>query len=80
MAKIVVIQPEEAGQRIDNFIFKHLKGVPRVRVYRAIREGEVRVNKGRIKPEYRVQPDDQIRIPPLDGGGGDSGSAASRGE
>ncbi len=65
MAKIVVVQPEEAGQRIDNFIFKHLKGVPKVRVYRAIREGEVRVNKGRIKPEYRVQPDDKIRIPPL---------------
>lgn len=67
MAKVVIIQPEEAGQRIDNFIFKHLKGVPKVRVYRAIRHGEVRVNQGRIKPEYRVKLDDKIRIPPISG-------------
>jgi 23S rRNA pseudouridine955/2504/2580 synthase len=65
MAKVVIIQSEEAGQRIDNFIFKHLKGVPKVRVYRAIRGGEVRVNQGRIKPEYRVQLNDKVRIPPL---------------
>lgn len=65
MVKVVIIQPDSVGQRIDNFIFKHLKGVPKVRVYRAIRHGEVRVNQGRIKPEYRVQLDDKIRIPPL---------------
>lgn len=67
MAKIVIIEPEAVGQRIDNFIFKHLKGVPKVRVYKAIRQGEVRVNKGRTRPEYRVQLNDQIRIPPLTG-------------
>lgn len=65
MTKIVVIRPEEAGQRIDNFIFKQLKGVPKVRVYRAIRRGEVRVNKGRVKPDYRLNSDDHIRVPPL---------------
>lgn len=65
MVKVVIIQPDAVGQRVDNFIFKHLKGVPKVRVYRAIRNGEVRVNQGRIKPEYRVQLDDKVRIPPL---------------
>jgi 23S rRNA pseudouridine955/2504/2580 synthase len=67
MAKIVIIQSEEVGQRIDNFIFKHLKEVPKVRVYRAFRHGEIRVNKGRIKPDYRLQLHDEIRIPPLQG-------------
>ncbi len=69
MVKVVIIQSEAVGQRIDNFIFKHLKGVPKVRVYRAIRNGEVRVNQGRIKPDYRVRLDDKIRIPPLAGTG-----------
>lgn len=65
MVKIVTVSSEEAGQRVDNFIFKHLKGVPKVRVYRAIRQGEVRVNKGRVQASYRVQANDQIRVPPL---------------
>ena len=65
MAEVITIQSDQAGQRVDNFIFKHLKGVPKVRVYRAIRNGEVRVNGGRIKPEYRLAADDQVRIPPL---------------
>jgi 23S rRNA pseudouridine955/2504/2580 synthase len=65
MAKTHVIQSEEVGQRIDNFIFKHLKSVPKVRVYRAFRHGEIRVNKGRIKPDYRLQLHDEVRIPPL---------------
>lgn len=67
MVKMVVIQLDSVGQRIDNFIFKHLKGIPRVRVYRAIRNGEVRVNQGRIKPDYRLKLDDQVRVPPLTG-------------
>ena len=67
MARLVTINSENEDQRIDNFIFKHLKGIPRVRVYRAIREGEVRVNKGRIKPSYRLQLKDEVRIPPLMG-------------
>ena len=67
MANIVTAGAEDAGQRIDNFIFKHLKGVPKARVYRAIRHGEVRVNQGRIKPEHRLQVGDRVRIPPLGG-------------
>jgi len=65
MVKIVTVSSEEAGQRVDNFIFKHLKGVPKVRVYRAIRQGEVRVNKGRVQASYRIKDSDQIRVPPL---------------
>lgn len=53
------------GQRIDNFLITHLKGVPKTRIYRILRKGEVRVNKGRIKPDYRLQAGDSVRIPPL---------------
>ncbi|GMQ89308.1 MAG: 23S rRNA pseudouridine(955/2504/2580) synthase RluC [Gammaproteobacteria bacterium] len=59
------ISAEEAGQRIDNFLLRILKGVPRSRIYRLLRKGEVRVNKGRIRPEYRLQSGDQVRIPPV---------------
>lgn len=58
--------PEElAGQRIDNFLQARLKGVPRSRVYRILRKGEVRVNKGRVKAEYRLKAGDQVRVPPI---------------
>ena len=59
------VGPEEAGQRIDNYLLRQLKGVPKSRVYRLLRKGEVRVNRGRIKPEYRVQAGDEVRIPPV---------------
>lgn len=59
------IGPEQAGQRIDNFLITLLKGVPKSRIYRIVRKGEVRVNKGRIKPEYRLQEGDEVRIPPV---------------
>jgi 23S rRNA pseudouridine955/2504/2580 synthase len=55
---------EEAGQRLDNYLLRHVEGVPKTRVYRAIRKGEVRVNKGRSKPEYRMQKGDVVRVPP----------------
>lgn len=55
----------EAGQRIDNFLLRRLKGIPKTRIYRIIRKGEVRVNKKRIKPEYKLQHDDIVRIPPV---------------
>ena len=55
----------QAGQRLDNFLSARLKDVPKSRVYRLLRKGEVRVNKGRAKPGYRVQVGDIIRIPPL---------------
>ncbi len=62
---IVEISDDRAGQRVDNFLVSHLKGVPKSRVYRLLRKGEVRVNKGRIKPDYRLQAGDQLRIPPV---------------
>ena len=63
--QLVEIHAEQAGQRIDNFLIKVLKGVPKTLVYRILRKGEVRVNKGRIKPDYRLQQGDVVRIPPL---------------
>jgi 23S rRNA pseudouridine955/2504/2580 synthase len=59
------ISAEQAGQRIDNFLLRVLKGVPKSRVYRLLRKGEVRVNKGRIGPEYRLASGDRVRIPPV---------------
>ncbi len=55
----------ELGQRLDNFLIKTLKQVPRTRIYRIIRKGEVRVNKKRIKPDYKLKLGDLIRVPPL---------------
>lgn len=59
------ISPEEAGQRVDNFLLGRLKGVPRARVYRLLRRGEVRINSGRVGPKYRLQVGDRVRIPPV---------------
>jgi 23S rRNA pseudouridine955/2504/2580 synthase len=56
---------EGAAQRIDNFLIRRLKGVPKSHVYRVLRSGEVRVNSGRVKPEYRLQPGDRVRVPPV---------------
>src|SRR2546425_8076490 len=56
---------ESAEQRIDNFLLRRLKGVPKSHVYRVLRSGEVRVNSGRVKPEYRLNPGDRIRLPPV---------------
>ncbi len=61
----VEIPAEQAGQRIDNFLQRFLKGVPKSRIYRLLRKGEVRVNRSRTRPEYRVRSGDQVRIPPL---------------
>lgn len=63
--KFVRISDDEAGQRIDNYLLAKLKGVPKSLIYRIIRKGEVRVNKGRIKPEYKLQTGDEVRIPPV---------------
>ncbi|MGE9716597.1 S4 domain-containing protein, partial [Escherichia coli] len=60
--QFVTIDGDEAGQRIDNFLLARLKGVPKSMIYRIIRKGEVRVNKGRIKPEYKLAAGDSIRI------------------
>ena len=59
------VDPESAGQRLDNFLIRHLKGVPKTHVYRIIRSGEVRVNKGRASADARVEAGDVVRLPPL---------------
>ena len=63
--QLVEVAPEYAGQRIDNYLVTFLKGVPKTLIYRILRKGEVRVNKGRIKPEYKLQAGDIIRVPPV---------------
>jgi len=61
----VTVDTGHAGQRLDNFLLTLLKGVPRTHVYRLLRKGEVRVNKGRAKPDYRLEAGDVVRIPPV---------------
>ncbi|MFK3558492.1 23S rRNA pseudouridine(955/2504/2580) synthase RluC [Pasteurella multocida] len=63
--KMLTISEDEAGQRIDNYLLAKLKGVPKSLIYRILRKGEVRVNKGRIKPEYKLQANDIVRVPPV---------------
>lgn len=59
------VDADRSGQRLDNFLLAQMKGAPRALVYRVLRSGEVRVNKGRAKAGYRIQAGDRIRIPPL---------------
>jgi len=63
--RMLTVDEAYAGQRLDNFLITALKGAPRTLVYRIVRTGEVRVNKGRVKPDYRVQTGDIIRVPPI---------------
>lgn len=63
--RYVDIDEHRAGQRLDNFLLGQLKGVPKSHVYRLLRRGEVRVNRGRAGPEYRLQPGDSVRLPPV---------------
>lgn len=63
--RMLTVPADVAGQRLDNFLLTQLKGAPRTLVYRIVRTGEVRVNKGRIKPDYRLQAGDVVRVPPL---------------
>jgi 23S rRNA pseudouridine955/2504/2580 synthase len=64
-ARFVTVPAEHDGQRVDNFLRTELKGAPKSLVYRILRTGEVRVNKGRAKPDSRVHTGDVVRIPPL---------------
>ncbi|MEJ8820835.1 RluA family pseudouridine synthase [Variovorax humicola] len=63
--RFLTVDDESAGQRLDNFLFRHLKGVPKTHVYRIIRSGEVRINKGRVQAETRVEAGDVLRLPPV---------------
>jgi 23S rRNA pseudouridine955/2504/2580 synthase len=61
----LIIDESSDGQRIDNYLVKILKGVPKTRIYRLLRKGELRVNKGRIKPNYKLKLGDIVRVPPI---------------
>ena len=63
--RLIKVDNFSVGQRLDNYLIKKLKGVPKSRIYRIIRKGEVRVNKGRKKADYKLSPEDVIRIPPI---------------
>ncbi len=63
--QLVEIEEDYSGQRVDNFLLRLLKGVPKSRIYRIIRKGEVRVNGGRVKPHTRLQSGDMLRVPPV---------------
>ena len=62
----VTVDESKEGQRLDNFLSNQLKGLPKGRIYKMIRTGEVRINKGRCKPDSRVSAGDIVRIPPGD--------------
>lgn len=64
-ATLLEVGEESESQRLDNFLLRHLKGVPKSHVYRVVRSGEVRVNSGRAKPDYRVRIGDKVRVPPI---------------
>jgi 23S rRNA pseudouridine955/2504/2580 synthase len=63
--RMLTIGDEEAGQRIDNYLLRMCKGVPKSHIYRVLRSGEVRVNKGRIDQTYRLETGDIVRVPPI---------------
>ncbi|HKE44497.1 MAG TPA: RluA family pseudouridine synthase [Steroidobacteraceae bacterium] len=63
--RVLEIAADDEGQRVDNFLLRELKSVPRSRVYRILRRGEVRVNGKRVKPEYRLATGDRLRVPPV---------------
>ena len=63
--QFVPVPAAAVGQRIDNFLLARLKGVPRSHIYRILRSGEVRVNKGRVQSDYRLREGDLVRIPPV---------------
>src|SRR5450830_1465244 len=64
-ATLVTVDEDYTGQRLDNFLIRQLKGVPKTHVYRIIRSGEVRINKGRAQADTRVQAGDIVRVPPV---------------
>jgi len=64
-ARWLEVAADHAGQRIDNYLLRLLKGAPKSLIYRLLRKGEVRVNSARIRPDYRLQSGDQVRLPPL---------------
>jgi 23S rRNA pseudouridine955/2504/2580 synthase len=77
--RFVQVDGASDGQRIDNFLLRELKGVPRSHIYRLLRKGEVRVNKGRVRPEHKLQLGDEVRVPPVRVAEPDAPPTVSRG-
>ena len=63
--RMITVDERGDGQRVDNFVLRECPSVPKTRLYKAMRKGEIRVNKGRVKPEHRVHLGDIVRLPPL---------------
>ncbi|MFV0477481.1 MAG: 23S rRNA pseudouridine(955/2504/2580) synthase RluC [Parahaliea sp.] len=63
--QVLTITAEDAGQRLDNFLLRTLKGVPKTRIYRGLRKGEFRINRGRTRADYRLAAGDRLRVPPI---------------
>lgn len=63
--RYITIAADYAGQRVDNFLITLLKNVPKTRIYRLLRKGEVRINKKRVQPSYKLQAGDLLRVPPV---------------
>lgn len=59
------VEADSAGQRVDNYLTKRLKGVPKSHIYRILRSGEVRVNSRRVRPDHRLEEGDRLRVPPI---------------
>lgn len=76
--QLIEVHAEDEGQRIDNFLFRLLKGVPKSKIYRILRKGEVRVNGGRAKPSRKLQAGDTLRLPPIREGDPGAAIAPSR--
>ncbi len=64
-ATLLEVDEDAAAQRIDNYLLRRLKGVPKSHVYRVLRSGQVRVNSARVRPDYRLQVGDRVRVPPV---------------
>jgi 23S rRNA pseudouridine955/2504/2580 synthase len=77
--RFVRIDGASEGQRVDNFLLRELKGVPKSHIYRLLRKGEVRVNKGRVRPEHKLQAGDEVRVPPVRVAAPDAAPTVSRG-
>ena len=77
--RLVRVDPERAGQRLDNFLLGQLKGTPRSLVYKLVRSGQVRVNGGRAKVERRLEAGDEVRIPPVKVAQAESAGPAPKG-
>lgn len=64
--QLLIVDEQGDGQRVDNFVRRHCPDVPKTRLYRAMRKGEIRVNKGRVRPDQRLEAGDEVRLPPLE--------------